>query len=356
LVSGVFSLPLHDPAGPVREFFAGEENVLLRSAISAVTRSPAECMPLVLYGPSGAGKTFLAEGLAEAWREAAPETATPRNVLRTTGTEFARQYADACDTDSIGDFRESFRLPGLILVDAIHALGTKDKATREFCFQLDAWVACGKAVVITSLRAPLHLVNEGLASRLSGGLVVPVALPSLAARRELLTYFARQRSLDLPDGVIESLAKRVPGTVTHEPSPRDLQAALLQLESTASLTGCEIDEKLITSLFDSPINPGEIDFKRILTLVCKRYGVTLDELRSSSRRQTLVRARGVAIVLARRLTSESLQSLGKALGKRDHSTIHHAMQTTEEALTADGSLRQLIESLEQELTHTNPKR
>jgi chromosomal replication initiator protein len=350
LVSGVFSLPLHDPAGPVREFLAGEENALVRSAIQAVLQPRPECMPLVIYGPSGAGKTFLAEGLAEVWRQADTADGQPRQVIHTTGTEFARQYADACDTDSISDFRESFRSAGLILVDAIHPLVTKERATREFCFQLDAWLACGKLVVITSLPSPLHLTNAALASRLSAGLIVPVALPSLDARRELLSHFARQRSLDLPDDLIESLAERVAGSVTREPSPRDLHAALVQLESTASLTGCSIDEKLITSLFDSQKPASDIDFKRILTLVCKRYGVTLDELRSSSRRQTLVRARGVAIVLARRLTSDSLQSLGNMLGKRDHSTIHHAWQTTEEAAAADQSLRQLVDSLEQELS------
>jgi chromosomal replication initiator protein len=57
----------------------------------------------------------------------------------------------------------------------------------------------------------------------------------------------------------------------------------------------------------------------------------------------------VVIVLARRLTNESLQSLGKLLGKRDHSTIHHAWQTTEEALAGDDALRSLVDALQQEL-------
>jgi chromosomal replication initiator protein len=164
----------------------------------------------------------------------------------------------------------------------------------------------------------------------------------------LLTYFARQRALDLSDDLIDCLAERVPGVVSKSPSPRDLLAALVQLESTARLTGSDVDAGLIESLF-SPGPRHQVDFRRILAAVSKRYGVTADELRSSSRRQSLVRARGVVVVLARRLTGESLQSLGKLLGKRDHSTIHHALQTTEQAASGDDSLRQVIESLQQEL-------
>lgn len=353
LVSGVFSLPLLDPAVPYRDFLAGEENALVRVARRVVLEDDRDHLPLVICGPTGAGKTFLAEGLAEAWRQAA----AGREVLRITGVDFARQYADACDTDSIGDFRESSSKAGLILVDAIHRLVAKERAAREFCFQLESWLAAGKIVIVTSLPSPLDWAscggaNAGLASRLSAGLVLPLALPSLDARRELLTYFARQRALDLSDDLIDFLAERVPGAVTTTPSPRDLLAALVQLESTAKLTGCGIDAGLIESLFQPQSPGGDIAFKHVQAAVVKRFGITADELRSSSRRQSLVRARGVAILLARRLTGESLQSLGKSLGNRDHSTIHHALQTIEQAVADDNSLRELVESLHQDLANS----
>jgi chromosomal replication initiator protein len=364
LVSGVFSLPLLDPVAPQREFLAGEENILVRAALSTIesaikstVKSPvqqpdANRFPLVICGPTGSGKTFLAEGLAETWCQKAAYQeagARSREVLRTNGTDFAREYADACDTDSIGDFREKSSRAGLILVDAIHPLASKERAAREFCYQLDTWLAAGQAVIVTSLKSPLEFHNAALASRLSGGLLVPLSLPSLEVRRELLNHFARQRALELSDELIDSLAERVPGAVSRAASARDLLAALVQLESTARLIGCEIDGGLVSSLFSGG-TAEQVDFKRILAAVSRRYGVTADELRSSSRRQTLVRARGVAVVLARRLTGESLQSLGRLLGKRDHSTIHHALQTIETTLATDHALGELVDSLQQELT------
>src|SRR5437868_2925059 len=134
-----------------------------------------------------------------------------------------------------------------------------------------------------------------------------VALPSLDARRAPLEYFARQRSLELGDDVLDCLAERVPGATSRTASPRDLQAAVVQLQATANLTGCMADAKLAESLFGGN-REHKVEFKRILAAVAKRCGTTVDELRSSSRRHSLVRARGIAALLARRLTGESLQS------------------------------------------------
>ena len=161
--------------------------------------------------------------------------------------------------------------------------------------------------------------------------------------------------------MLDRLAGELRGATSASPSPRDLQGALLQLEATAKLTGCDVTTGLVESLLRPARADEPIDVKRILLTVAKTFGVTLDELRSSSCRQTLVRARGVAILLARRLTQESLQSLGKLLGRRDHSTIHHALETVEQSIKNDPSLKQLVDDLQTELTapalgHGSPKR
>jgi chromosomal replication initiator protein len=352
LVSGIFSIPLVDPLGGAGDFVAGEENALVRTLCEAVLErddaSQHLYQPLVIYGPSGAGKSFLAEGLMHAWRAKGAAGAAPRETLTLKASDFARQYADACDTDSISDFRSRLARPGALVIDAVHALGDKPRAIRELCYLIDQRLAAGRLVIVTSLVAPQQLADPGLASRLSAGLVVPLALPAMETRRHLLAYFARRRSFVLEHELLDRLAERLRGAVTANPSPRDLQGALLQLESTARLAGSPVSAELIESLL-KPEEPAAVDFGRILGKVARRFGAGVDGLRSSSRRQTLVRARGVAILLARRLTSESLQSIGQRLGKRDHSTIHHALEAIKAQVAADESLERLVGELEAEL-------
>lgn len=345
MVSSVVTFNVLDPQCGPRELLVGEENALVGVAWRAVLESDSKFSPLVITGPTGTGKTCLAEALAAAWLEQSCE----RSWQRLTGVDFARQYANACDTDSLGDFRQSLSSAGLILVDAVQTLDDKPRAARELCLQLDAWLADGKIVVITSAIPPAELASEALASRLSQGLVVPLSLPAIDTRRAMLLHFARQRGIELPASVVELLVEQAPGAVSRAPSPRDLESVVLQLDARAQLTGAPISTDLVDALLAGEQRPA-VRLEQILAAVARREGVTVDELRSSSRRQSLVRARGIAIALARRLTSESFQSIGRLLGNRDHSTVHHAWQTTEAALLADEALQKLTADLEKEIT------
>lgn len=55
-------------------------------------------------------------------------------------------------------------------------------------------------------------------------------------------------------------------------------------------------------------------------VVCGRKGLTLREMRSSTRMKRVVHPRQVAIFLARELTDKSYPQLGRDFGGRDHTT------------------------------------
>ncbi len=61
-------------------------------------------------------------------------------------------------------------------------------------------------------------------------------------------------------------------------------------------------------------------------------------MRGSTRQANVVRARGLAIFLARRMTSLSLQDIGRYFGDRDHSTIIHACRKIQDQLNSDVDL------------------
>lgn len=64
----------------------------------------------------------------------------------------------------------------------------------------------------------------------------------------------------------------------------------------------------------------------IMRVVCAQYGVTQADMVSSDRRPGVVKARHVAMYLARALTVFSLPNIGRRFGGRDHTTVMHAVQ------------------------------
>ena len=68
-----------------------------------------------------------------------------------------------------------------------------------------------------------------------------------------------------------------------------------------------------------------------------------------SRRQAVVPARGVAMYLARRLTSASLEQIGQYFGGRDHTTVMYGCRRTEKLLKNDPAICQAIEKLQEKL-------
>ena len=70
----------------------------------------------------------------------------------------------------------------------------------------------------------------------------------------------------------------------------------------------------------------------------------------------LVLARHVAMFLARKLTDLSLAEIGHEFGRRDHGTIHHAVEKIRTNVESDRALRHRVENLTRDLTTRNKRR
>lgn len=363
MTSAVVTLPLVDPTHS-RPFYVGVENSVFAQVVALVEQHDTSRMPLVIWGPSGAGKTFLAESLVSTWKQASraraseggtDASATPKALL-SSGIEFARSYSDAVDTDSVKAFRQSFRKAGLLFFDNVQFLLGKPAAVREFCSLIDRALRADQLVICTCKESPAEFSDDHLAGRLSAGLSLPLALPSPPAQQALLAHLVQTKNLSLSVGLQELLLERL---IDHGTTitARSLQAALNQLESTAQLTGSLLDEKLIDSAFPASTVETSIPLAKIVQFIARQWKVTVAELRSSSRRHTLVKARGAIALFARLLNGESLQNIGKALGNRDHSTIHHALEKVQQALDDDYLFRSFLSDKlhELQITYSLPR-
>ena len=324
MANGVVTIPLpgqplaDEPSsqeghrGPTTlEFFAGPENCLVEPAVTGVLgRQPTPYNPLVLYGPSGTGKSHLARGLAATWKVNFPQS----RVAYTTAVDFAREMADAFETQAVEDFRDRYRGVGLAVFEDLGELAAKPAAQEELICTLDAVIQRGSQVVVTGSAAPREIAgfSPALQSRLSAGLCVPLALPGPDARLAILQRWSNLREVKMADSILKLLAEGLAGTVP------ELLGAVLQLEVPAREEGRPIDAPQVRRFLsqrDSTLRP---KFRDIAVLTARHFALRLSDLRGTSQRRPVATARDVAIYLCRQLTRESLSRIGEYFGGRDH--------------------------------------
>lgn len=78
---------------------------------------------------------------------------------------------------------------------------------------------------------------------------------------------------------------------------------------------------------------------RIQEEVARYYGMPLHEMASRRRMMPFARHRQVAMFLARELTEQSFPMIGRAFGRRDHTTVLHACRAIEAQAFDDQMLR-----------------
>lgn len=345
-VDWLVSIPLigHVQAGDESApFIVGPENRLVEAVVAALSSGQTGIYnPLVLFGPSGSGKSRLARGLALLWK-----TQYSREVLYTTGDDFARDLIDSQETQAVEDFRRRHRAVEMLVLEHLERLAERQNAQEELLGTIDVLLATGSQILITSATAPTEIreLLPGLAGRLVGGLVVPLVLPGVEARAEILRSLARARRFDLSEPVIRILAEGL------RVSPAELQGVLTQIEVGERIEGRVPNADLAREYVLRHRGRQPPELRRIAALAARHFCLRVGELRSPSRRQGVVKARGVAMHLARKLTYESLHAIGQYFGGRDHTTVLHACRKIEHSLANDPTVHDAVRKLTQQLGH-----
>lgn len=328
----------------LRDYHGDSANALLVEVCQKFGQRPPTYSPLILYGPAETGKTLLTQLLASRWESQRPKSA----VVSWNGQEFVRAYADAVDTNSIGDFQRRLRHADLLILDGLDALANRPGAQQELLAACDAIEQRQAQIVVTARAAPFELADllPALVGRLVAGLLVPVAPPGSAARQSLLKELATQRRIPSSSEVAEQLAQRLDeiDSAQHWTVPR-LEQLLTRFSELAQRDPTAAVASMVKDCLESQGVSPTVTLASITVAVAKHFGLTSTELKSASRRQLIVRARGVAILLSRQLTKESLDRIGHHFGGRDHTTALHACRKTEELLSVDPMLQQAIEQL-----------
>lgn len=83
----------------------------------------------------------------------------------------------------------------------------------------------------------------------------------------------------------------------------------------------------------------------VLRLVVDRFGISKRDIVSERRTAEVVRPRMIACWLMRNFTTMSLPTIGKKLGRRDHTTVLNAIRKIDALRERDADLRALTDEL-----------
>jgi chromosomal replication initiator protein len=293
---------------------------------------------LFLMSKTGMGKSHLSQAIGNHILSESPS----ERVYYMTAEDFSNEMIHAFRHDSINTFKGKYRNQcDVLLIEDVHYLSGKERTQIELALTLDTLFESGKKIIFSSCCLPSEIpkLNDKLRSRLSCSLISNIDPPDFRTRVRILQRKAKYIGHKLPEDVIHYLAAELTEDV------RQLESGLIGVTAKSSLLGSPVDLMLAESVVRNIVRHRKnITIDAIKKLVCKYYNISVADIVSSSRKQSIVRPRQIAIYLSRRYTDSPLQSIGRSFN-RYHATALHSIGAVERGLKGNGPMQKQVEFL-----------
>lgn len=307
-------------------FVVGPSNSLAYAAARAVAENPGVTYnPLFIYGGSGLGKTHLLHAIGNHIKASIANAA----VLYQTADRFVNEFINAIRFDKIHRFQAKYRDIDVLLIDDIQFIANKEQTQEAFFHIFNALYESSKQIIFSSDVYPQDMqgIAERLRSRLACGLITDIHVPSFETKMAIIKKKAEHSNEQLTDEVALFIASRPVNNI------RELEGCLIRVMAFASLTKqpitLEIAKKILLWSHDGGNAAHGIDLEQVCKVVAAHFKFSVQELKSKNRNKELSFARQVALFLMKKVTDKSLRDIGFYLGKRDHSTVVHAVEKIE---------------------------
>ncbi len=323
-------------------FVVGGNNKFAHSASLAVAESPGVAYnPLYLYGGAGLGKTHLMHSIGHFILEHNPDM----KVLYVTSEQFTNEVIESIRSGNASKMiklREKYRTVDVLLIDDVQFIIGKESTQEEFFHTFNVLHSAGKQIILSSDKPPkeMETLEERFRSRFEWGLIADIQPPDYETRMAILKKNAENYNKEINEEIFQYIATNIKSNI------RELEGAFNKVIAYSKLNKVEINLSSVQEALKDIISPNEkkqITSGLIVEVVAEHFGITPEDIMSKRRNTEYVLPRQICMYLCRKYTDDSLQSIGKAVGKKDHTTVIHGIEKITEDIEKNDELKGKID-------------
>ena len=331
-------------------FVVGSTNRFAHAASLAVANNSSIIYnPLVIYGPSGVGKTHLMLAIKNQIKKNFPY----KKIVYTRGEDFTNELIKALQDGKLGlgtieDFRNKYRGVDVLLIDDIHFIAGKESTQEEFFNTFNTLYQNNKQIVVTLDRPPREIktLDDRIRSRFESGLFADISLPDFETRVGIIQKKSEQLHIEIDESLIFYIAEHI------KSNTRQLEGVVKKIEAFISIQNKIPTLAVIQGFIRDIINdtrPEPVKIEKIIAEVAKTYNVSESDILSNRRTSALALARQVAMYIARETTNLSYKAIGESFGK-DHTTVLYNVNRIENFLKDKPYEKELVDDIIRNLT------
>ena len=304
------------------EFVEGPSNSYVLAAAKGVASNPGQkaLNPLFIHGGTGLGKTHIMQAIGNEVKRRNPMAA----VCYLTAEAFLNEYINAMTQNSLQTFRDRYRKIDVLLIDDIQFITMNMKNFQEEFFNtFNALTNADKQIVITSDVAPKNLpgIEERLISRFEGGMLQEIESP----------------------GTLKFIASNIKSHVRAMEGALGKVNLFANRDNSMQLTDDTLSY-ILKDFIEKEKSRKKLTIEEVQNCICRKYGVTLSQILSPERTQSIVTPRQLAMYISRKFTTRSLPEIAKKFDK-SHATIIHGVKNISKRLDVEPELKESLEEI-----------
>lgn len=319
------------------EFVRGPSNSFALAAAQAVVANPGKggYNPLFIHGGTGLGKTHLMQAIGNELKIRDPSLA----ICYLTAEEYLNEYVNYMKDSNLQGFRAKYRSVDVLLLDDVQFFQKGKQIQEEFFNTFNTLKENRKQIVMTSDVAPKNLpaIEERLISRFEGGMLQEIETPSYETRLAILKKKAEGLDVNVPGNVLEFIADRIKSHVRAMEGALGKVSVYISAYPSTMLSN-EALNRLLGDFIQKEQTMRKLNIDEIQEAVAKKFSVTMEQLLSPERTQSVVTPRQLAMYIARKFTTKSLPEIAKNFEKT-HATIIHGVKNIEKRLDVESELK-----------------